>query len=173
MKPTSVRWLVLVALVTAGLTWLVVAIAYGALPQVPTYAPISLVFLAVAEGVSAASIRARLAGRPGTRPIERMAVARLAALAKASGLAGALMAGGYGGLLAYSLQHVDRRVASHDAVSSGFGVAAAALLVVAALLLERACTRPDVPPGDDNRPPREWDPLRDLHGGDGRPPAAS
>jgi hypothetical protein len=170
MKPTTIRWLLVVALITAGLVWLVVAIAYGQLPQVPTYAPVSLVFLAVAEGVSAASIRARLAGRPGTRPIEPLAVARLAALAKASGLAGALMAGGYAGMLAYSLQHVDRRVSAQDAVASGFGVAAAALLVVAALLLERACRHRDVPPGDDNRPPREWDPLRDLHGGDGLPP---
>ena len=170
MRPTSIRWLLVVALITAGLVWLVVAIAYGELPQVPTYAPVSLVFLAVAEGVSAASIRARLAGRPGTRPIEPLAVARLGALAKASGLAGALMAGGYAGMLAYSLQHVERRVANHDAVASGFGVAAAALLVVAALLLERACRHHDVPPGDDNRPPREWDPLRDLHGGDERPP---
>lgn len=170
MKPTSLRWLVLVAVVTVGLTWLLVEIVYGTLPQVPTYAPVSLLFLAIAEGVSAASIRARLAGRPGTRPIEPLAVARLAALAKASGLAGALMAGGYGGMLAYSLQHIDRRVSSHDAVASGFGVGTAALLVVAALLLERACRRPDVPPGDDNRPPREWDPLRDLHGGDSRPP---
>jgi hypothetical protein len=170
MKPTTIRWLLVVALITAGLVWLVVAIAYGQLPQVPTYAPVSLVFLAVAEGVSAASIRARLAGRPGTRPIEPLAVARLAALAKASGLAGALMAGGYAGMLAYSLQHVERRVANHDAVASGFGVGAAALLLVSALLLERACRHHDVPPGDDNRPPREWDPLRDLHGGDERPP---
>jgi hypothetical protein len=170
MKPTTLRWLALVALVTAVLAYLLIETVYGQLPPVPTYAPISLVFLAVAEGVSAASIRARLAGRPGTRPIEPLAVARLAALAKASALAGGLMGGGYAGMLAYSLQHLERRVSAHDAVASGFGVAAAALLVLAALLLERACRRPDVPPGDDNRPPREWDPLRDLHGGDGRPP---
>jgi hypothetical protein len=170
MKPTSVRWLALVTAVTAVLAYLVVDISYGSLPRVPTYAPISLVFLAVAEGVCAASIRARLAGRPGTRPVEPLAVARLAALAKASGLAGALMAGGYAGMLAYSVQHIDLHVSAHDAVASGFGVASAVLLMVAALLLERACRRPDVPPGDDNRPPREWDPLRDLHGGDERPP---
>ncbi|MDX6221367.1 MAG: hypothetical protein QOD91_421, partial [Frankiales bacterium] len=86
MKPTSVRWLALVAAVTGVLAYLVVDISYGSLPRVPTYAPVSLVFLAVAEGVCAASIRARLAGRPGTRPVEPLAVARLAALAKASGL---------------------------------------------------------------------------------------
>jgi uncharacterized protein DUF3180 len=170
MTPTSVRRLALVALATAVITYLIVQLVYGQLPEVPTYAPATLVFLAVAEGVTAASIRARLAGRPGTRPIEPMAVAQLAALAKASALAGGLIAGGYLGLFGYTLQHLDRRVYSHDSVASGFGVAAAVLLVVAALLLERACRHPDVPPGDDNAPPRDWDPLRDLHEGDGRPP---
>lgn len=170
MKPSSVPFLVAVVAVTGLLVFLAVLTVYGELPQVPTYAPVSLVFLAVAEGVSASSIRARLAGRPGTRPIEPLLVARLAALAKASALAGALMAGGYLGMLAYTLQHLDRRVSSHDAVASGFGLAAGVLLVFAALLLERACRRPDVPPGQDNQPPQEWDPLRDLHGGGGRPP---
>ena len=170
MTPTSLRRLALVGVGTAVITYLVVQLVYGQLPEVPTFAPATLVFLAVAEGVTAASIRARLAGRPGTKPIEPMAVAQLAALAKASALAGALMAGGYVGLFAYTLRHLDRRIYSHDAVASGFGAAAAVLLVVAALLLERACRHPDVPPGDDNAPPRDWDPLRDLHEGEGRPP---
>jgi Protein of unknown function (DUF3180) len=170
MKPTSIRWLALVAAVTGVLAYLLLLTVYGSLPQVPSYGPVSLVFLAVAEGVGASSIRARLAGRPGTRPVEPLVVARLAALAKASALAGALMTGAYTGLLAYTLQHLDRRVYAHDAVASGFGAAAAVLLVVAALLLEQACKRRDVPPGVDNKPPREWDPLRDLHDGEGRPP---
>lgn len=173
MKPSSIPGLVAVVAVTGLLVFLAVLTVYGELPQVPTYAPVSLVFLAVAEGVTASSIRARLAGRTGTRPIEPLLVARLAALAKASALAGALMSGGYLGMLAYTVQHLDRRVASHDAVASGFGLAAGLLLVFAALLLERACRRPDVPPGPDdrdNQPPQEWDPLRDLHGGGGRPP---
>ncbi len=171
MKPTSVRFLVLAAVITAGLVYLLVLTVYGQLPEVPTYGPVTLVFLAIAEGVAAPSIKARLAGRPGTKPIEPMAVARVAALAKASALAGALVAGAYAGMLAYVLQHLDLRVSAHDAVASGFGVFASVLLVIAALLLEQACRRPGVPPGDDNTPPREWDPLRDLHGGgDGLPP---
>jgi hypothetical protein len=170
MKPTSIRWLVLVAVATGLLVLLMVQTAYGSLPQVPTLGPVSLVFLAVAEGVCAASIRARLAGRPGTRPIEPLAVAGLAALAKASALGGALVGGGYLGMFGYTVQHLSQRVASHDSVASGFGLAASVLLVFAALLLEKACRHPDVPPGDDNRPPQEWDPLRDLHGGGGRPP---
>jgi len=170
MKPTSIRWLVAVTSVTGLLVFLLVLTVYGSLPEVPTFGPVSLVFLAVAEGVCAASIKARLAGRPGTKPIEPLAVARLAALAKASALAGALTGGGYLGMLAYTLQHLDRRVSSHDSVASGFGLGAAILLIFAALLLERACRHPDIPPGDDNHPPQEWDPLRDLHGGGGRPP---
>jgi hypothetical protein len=170
MTPSSLRRLALVAAGTAVIAYLVVQVVYGHLPEVPTYAPATLVFLALAEGITAASIRARLAGRPGTRPVEPLMVAQLAALAKASALAGGLMTGGYAGLFAYTLQHLDRRVYSHDAVASGFGAAAAALLVTAALLLERACRHPEVPPGDDNAPPRDWDPLRDLHEGDGRPP---
>ena len=102
MRPTSIKWLVAVTAVTGLLVFLLVLTVYGSLPQVPTFGPVSLVFLAVAEGVCAASIRARLAGRPGTRPIEPLAVARLAALAKASALAGALTGGGYLGMLAYT-----------------------------------------------------------------------
>ena len=62
MKPTSIRWLVLVAVVTGLLVFLLVTTVYGSLPQVPTLGPVSLVFLAVAEGVCAASVSARLAG---------------------------------------------------------------------------------------------------------------
>jgi hypothetical protein len=172
MKPSSIRFLFAVAAVTAGLSYLLVLTVYGHLPQVPTFGPVSLVFLAVAEGVGASSIKARLAGKSGTKPIEPLAVARLAALGKASALAGALTAGAYAGMLVYVLQHLDRRVSAHDAVASGFGVFASVLLVVAALLLEQACRRPDVPPGPDNTSPREWDPMRDLHGGDGLPPTS-
>jgi len=71
---------------------------------------------------------------------------KLLALAKASSLVGAIVAGGYGG---YALAFTDawQTPLGHDRVVHGSAAAlAAVLLVVAALLLERALRVP----GDDD-----------------------
>ena len=58
-----------------------------------------LVVLAAAEGYTAVTTSARLAGRPGTQPIHPITVARIAALAKATSPVAAVFAGCYAGFL--------------------------------------------------------------------------
>lgn len=119
---------------------LIAARNYTRLPRFQLSAPVSVLVVTVFEAYTGAAIRARLDGRPGTRPILPMLVARYAALAKASSLAAAIAGGAWAGIFAYAASHRDEfRYATRDAVLSGFGVAAALLLVVAALYLERQC----------------------------------
>lgn len=163
MRPTSLALLTTVAAACGAVIYAVVSLAYGSLPLIPLYAPATVAFLAVAELFTASSVRARLQGRPGTRPIDRLVVARLVPLAKASAYAGALALGGYAGYLGYAVQGLDNPSRSHDAAASAFGAGMSLVLVVAALLLERVC-RVSGPPDDDESPPEEeWDPLADWH----------
>jgi hypothetical protein len=96
----------------------------------------------------ALTTRNRLAGKPGTHPVDPLAVARYAALAKASSLVGALAAGAYAGILAYILPLRDAPGPHSDAFVAGVGVAAGLSLVIAAYTLERVCRvkRPKGPP---------------------------
>jgi hypothetical protein len=124
--------------------------AYGSVPQLPVYAPVTLVLLAVTELGMAKVVADRLAhrldrrGRPRGRPLHPMQVARAAVLAKASSVTGAVLLGAYGGLFAWTLpRRGELAVAGSDAVVSGLTALAALALVVSALVLERACRTPD------------------------------
>lgn len=146
MTPT--RPAVLGALVVGFtlLAYLAAVLAYGDLPRLPRYAPISIVLLAVTEAGMAKVVRDRLAhrGSARARPLHPMQVARAAVLAKASSAGGAVLLGLYGGLLAWTLPRRDRLAASgEDALVAGLSAIACLGLVVAALALERACRRPD------------------------------
>lgn len=155
MRPTRPSVLAALVLGFAALAYLVAALAYGSLPLLPRYAPVSVVLLAVVELGMAKIVRDRLAhrldssGRARTiparpRPLHPMQVARAAVLAKASSAGGAVLLGLYGGLLAWTLPRRNALAASEsDAVVAGLSAAACLGLVLAALLLERACRRPD------------------------------
>lgn len=150
MTPTRPRALLLLVLGFGALSYLVAAVAYGSLPVLPRYAPVSVVLLAVAEVAMAKVVRDRLAhrldarGRPLGRPLHPMQVARAAVLAKASSAGGAVLLGVYGGLLGWTLPRRDALLASEsDATVAGASVAACLGLVLAALWLERSCRRPD------------------------------
>jgi hypothetical protein len=69
-------------------------------------------------------------------------------LAKASSVVGALVSGGYGGLLGYLVVRLHAGPA-HDTEVSAAGLAAGVLLVIAGLLLEHACRVPGPPPDAD------------------------
>jgi hypothetical protein len=148
-----------VAFVAAGATYLVARVWYASLPLLPVYAPLWLVVLAVIEVAQARSVRARLAGRPRTRPIEPIAVARTAALAKATSPVGALVLGWNLGLLGYVLDKLDATHPAHDARIAIAGGVAALLLIAAALYLERVCRVPEPPAGDEGQP-AEDEPAR-------------
>ena len=156
MRPTRVSTLALLALGFALVSYLVAELAYGSVPALPAFAPVSLVLLAVVEAGMARVVRDRLSGRRGPdgrprgRPLHPMQVARAAVLAKASSPTGAVLLGAYAGLLAYVLPRRGELSSwGNDALVSGVSAAACLALVVAALLLERACRTPE-----DDDPPR-------------------
>ena len=144
MTPTRPATLLGLAGVFAVLGYLLVDLAYGSLPTLPLYAPVTIVLLAIVEAGMARVVRDRLAGT-GRRPMDPLQAARAAVLAKASSTTGALLLGGYGGVLAWLLPRRDSlALADRDAVVAGLSVLACLGLVVAALLLERVCrTRDD------------------------------
>jgi hypothetical protein len=141
MKPTRARTLALTAVVCAVGMWLLLRQVYMSLPLLPWSGVPALGVLALAEAVCGRSVRARLRGR-GT-PIPPIAVARLAALAKASSLAAAFIGGLAAGFLIYVAGSLDKSSAYRsDAFASGATLGAAALLVAAALYLEYGCRVP-------------------------------
>lgn len=158
MTPTRPGVLVALVLGVGLLAYAVSALAYGSVPAVPGGAPLPLALVAVAELAMAKVVRDRVQHRPGAdgrpprRPLHPLQVARLAALAKASSPAGAVLLGAYGGLLAYVAPRADvNRAAADDVLVSALSALAALGLVVAALLLERACRVPTPPDRDDER----------------------
>ena len=165
MTPVSRRDLAVVAVGLAVLGWVVVRALYGALPSLHWWQPVPLALLAVAEGLGARSLTARLTadrdrrraarsgeaaalvpGQRSVEPVEPMLVTRLAVLAQASAWAAAGFAGLWAGALVHTLSQLGRlAVASGDSVAAGIGVACSMALRAAALLLEHACR---VPPED-------------------------
>jgi hypothetical protein len=141
MKPTRARTLALTAVVCAVGMWLLLRQVYMSLPLLPWSGVPALGVLALAEAVCGRSVRARLRGRGP--PIPPIAVARLAALAKASSLAAAFIGGLAAGFLIYVAGSLDKSSAYRsDAFASGATLGAAALLVAAALYLEYGCRVP-------------------------------
>ena len=146
MTPTRPRTLLLLAAVAGLVTYVLFRWRYSSLPPVPLTAAVTTSALAVAELFLAPGTRARMDGRPGTKPIMPLAVARLAALAKASSALGALMAGVWIGVGAYVLPRWDLATPRRDTIRAAIGLGSALLLVVAALRLESVCRVPPPPP---------------------------
>ncbi|MBK5307215.1 MAG: DUF3180 domain-containing protein [Frankiaceae bacterium] len=147
MKPTRIPVLVLALLVAAALGYLLAETSYADLPPLPALAPVSLALLAVVEGGMAWVVRGKVRGRrPSGRPMHPLQIARAAVLAKASSLAGSLIAGVYGGIFVWTFaRRGEIATYGEDARVSGLSAGAALSVVVAALLLERACRTPDPP----------------------------
>lgn len=140
MRPTRARDLAVVAVVFGVFGYLLLWWAYRSIPTLPRTAPLSVVLIGIIELQVAGQTRRRLEGRPGTRPILPLTVARLAALAKASSTTGAALAGVWAGVLGYTIPRTDEfPTAGSDAITAGLGLAAAAVLLVGGLVLERVC----------------------------------
>ncbi|WP_239331427.1 DUF3180 domain-containing protein [Frankia sp. CiP3] len=143
MKPSRARDLFAAAVVLGALTYVFLIFNYQDLPRFPPTAPLSLLIIGLVELQTASITRRRLQGRPGTRPILPLTVARLAAMAKAGSLAGAALAGAWAAVLGYVLPRSDEfRTAGADAITAGLGIGAAAVLLAGGLLLERVCRVP-------------------------------
>ena len=147
MRPTRVWLLVALAILAGVVAYVLTDNFYADVQSPPRFAPLWILLIALAEAYTAAMTRARLAGRPGTRPINPILVARLAALAKASSVVGALALGAYAGFLGVVVQ-TNSPTANADTRTAALGVGCSLGLAVAALLLERVC-RARRPPTDD------------------------
>ncbi len=150
MRPTRPGPVLALVAGFAVLLYVLAETAYGSVPQLPVYAPVTLVLLAVTELGMAKVVADRLAhrrdrhGRRRGRALHPMQVARAAVLAKASSTTGAVLLGAYGGLFAWTLpRRAELALAESDALVSGLTALAALGLLAAALLLERACRTPD------------------------------
>ena len=143
MTPTRVRTLLLAALVTGLLGYLLAAVAYGRLVDLPAYAPVTAGVIAAFELGLAKVVRDKVTGRSTHRPMHPLQVARAVALAKASSAAGALLLGLYAGLLAWTYpRRAQLAAAGADTGVAALSAGACLVLVVAALLLERSCRTP-------------------------------
>jgi hypothetical protein len=131
--------------IAGGIVYVLVTTHHGLLPDLSVDAPITVGVLGAAEAYVARGTRNRLAGRPRTKPIEPITVARLAALGKASAIVGAPVTGAYAGLLGRVLQ-LDSPVARSDVRVCLAGIGCALLLTLAGLALESVC-RVKNPPG--------------------------
>jgi hypothetical protein len=154
MRPTRRRDLATAALLAVVISYLVTRHFYSDLPSPGVYSLAWLVVLTIAEVYVALVTRSRLAGRHGTRPINPLVAARIAALAKATSLVGALALGGYAGFFGWVIQ-LQSTAATRDARTTGIGVGLSMLLIAAAMFLEHVCRVPDNP--DDDAPPDDPD----------------
>src|SRR5262245_19602703 len=140
LRPTRAATLIVAFAVTFVLAWLGFRRYFGDLPNVTWLQGLTLAGLAVVEGIAAHNTRARIEHRPRAGALNPLFVARLAVLAKASSLGGAIFAGAYGGVAAWALSERGRlTAAAKNLAPSIAGLVGALALVAAALLLERAC----------------------------------
>jgi Protein of unknown function (DUF3180) len=156
MTPTRVRTLVTIAACCAIAAWVLLRLIYSELPPLPWTGVPALLLLALAEAWSGRSVRGRLHGRG--RPVPPIAVARMAALAKATSLAAAVVGGFAAGFLLYVAESLDRPAYRADAYASAATFGAAVILVLAALYLENGCRVP-APEDGPGAPPDEAGPA--------------
>lgn len=161
LTPTRPGNLFLAAIGTAVVAFILVRRYFGDLPDVTWLAGLTMGGLAVVEGIAAHTTRARIEHRPGAGVVNPLFVARLVVLAKASSVAGAIFAGAYGGIAAWALLERGRLVvADRNLAPALVGAAGALALMVAALVLERACRVPTRPDDEDQaaveRPDDHW-----------------
>ncbi|GAA2373896.1 DUF3180 domain-containing protein [Nonomuraea africana] len=148
MKPTRPAVLVGIFVVVALLTWLIVRQIYSDLPLLPWTAIPTVLLLAVGEGYSGWMTRARIARKPDTKPVEPLAVARLAALAKASAYAGAVFAGLFAGFSLTTVQLLTSETPRSEFFVATGSLLASVALIAAALYLENSCRVPKDPEGE-------------------------
>jgi hypothetical protein len=162
MTQTRVSLLTGLAVLCALVTWPLLRHSYTSLPPLPWTLVPTLVLLAIAEAVAGRTLRARISGREAarkngsaangnvtdlrrTRRLDPAAMVRTVALAKASAYAAAVVAGVAAGFLIYLISTLNRTVPHPDLFAAVGIFAAAVLLIVAAIYLERSCRLPDGP----------------------------
>jgi hypothetical protein len=153
MKPTRPAALALIAVIFAVLTWLLLRLLYQRLPPLPWSGVPALLLAAAAETLIGRDLRARIAGRQAGKRAEPLFVSRMVALAKASSLVAAAVAGLAAGFDIYLSGSLTAAVPRQDALTAALTLAAAVVLACAALFLENCCRVLDLPGrGQDDQP---------------------
>lgn len=140
------RWSDLaVPLVVVGVTvYVLLRFSYDSLPPIQYLTAAPIAALGIAELVAARRVRAAVRHDPNARPMAAIVIARCVALGKASSLVGAGVVGAAAALLGRVLPDAGTvTAAAHDAAAGSVVLAAAVLLTVAGLLLERAGIDPN------------------------------
>lgn len=169
LRPTQPATLVVAGLAAAAIGWVLISRFYGDFPRITWFPVAVLAGLAIFEAVLAQDtyarvqrkgpppVLSRLRSGPVTPrpPVEPLVVARLAVVAKASSLAGALFAGWYAGLLPWLFIESGRLTQAAAEVAPAVGGLLASLALMAvALWLERACRVPKPPKDEEDGPDR-------------------
>ncbi|RKS75276.1 uncharacterized protein DUF3180 [Motilibacter peucedani] len=156
VRPTSARTVVLSAVAAGVAVWSLLRVldarSIDVLTQawlgIPWSLPVGLALVGVGLLVSARAWRQRLSGASGARPVELLAAARAVAVAKASAVVGAVLAGAYAGYAVFLLPSSDSDLRTSRLIGSAATALASALVVGAGLLLERVLRLPE----DDDDP---------------------
>ncbi|MFC5754609.1 DUF3180 domain-containing protein [Actinomadura rugatobispora] len=149
MRPTRPAFLIALVVVAALITWAVMKTAYVTLPPLPWTALPTLLLLALGEAFTGWNVLRRIRRKPGTRPVEPLVVARMAALAKASAHAAAVLGGVFAGFALGLSDSLDKQTPRDDFFVCLGTFLAAVVLVGAAYFLEYACRVPKDPEEED------------------------
>lgn len=151
MKPTRVSTLVAVAVVCAALGWLLLRTLYAKLPPLPWTGVPALLIAALAEAWTGRDLKTRITGRrQGVKPVAPLFVSRMVALAKATSLAAAIIAGFAAGFDIYLAGSLSASAPRQDALTAVITFVAAVVLACAALYLENCCRVPEDPDRDQH-----------------------
>ncbi|WP_375492805.1 DUF3180 domain-containing protein [uncultured Jatrophihabitans sp.] len=148
MRRTTWADLAVPFVIIAITAYVLLRFSYNDLPPLQYILPVPLAALAAVEFVASRRVRAAVRHDPRARPMAALVIARCVALGKASALVSAGVAGAAVGLFVRLLPDLHTvGAAGHDAAVGVLVFVAAALLVLAGLLLERA----GIDPGNDGR----------------------
>jgi hypothetical protein len=173
VKPTRVSTLVVLTAICAVLGWLLLRALYAKLPPLPWTGVPALLIAALAEAWTGRDLKARIMGRRGSgqgmgrgsgqgagrggqgtdrglKPVAPLFVTRMVALAKATSLAAAIIAGFAAGFDIYLSGSLSASVPRQDALTAVITFAAAVVLACAALYLENCCRVPEDPGRDEH-----------------------
>jgi hypothetical protein len=154
VKPTRPRTLLLVVILAAAVTWALLHAVYASLPPLTWTGVPALLIAAGVEAWAGRDLRARIQGKPGTRPAPPLFVARIVALAKATSQTAALLAGVCAGFMIYLAGMASAPTPRGDLVDASLSFGACLVLLAAALFLEHCCRVPKDPDSDaDDVPP--------------------
>jgi hypothetical protein len=146
VKPTRISTLVIIAVVCAAAGWLLLRAVYAKLPPLPWTGVPALLIAAVAEAWTGRDLKARISGRrQGLKPVAPLFVTRMVALAKATSVAAAIIAGFTAGFDLYLAGSLNASTPREDALTAVITFVAAVLLACAALYLENSCRVPEDP----------------------------